>query len=410
LWGAACVAAGPKNGPSGRFTNRIGMEFILVKPGTLTVRDRQKGGTRVVAIETPYYLGTHEVTQEQWTRLMGNNPSRFVGDDHPVERVSWRECVAFCRTLSAFDGRTYRLPTALEWEYACRAGSKGDFCFGGDEKKLGEYAWYAANSGEGVDDKGHAIDGHTQPVGRKKPNAWGYFDMRGNVMEWCQDEMTPPENAIAHRNALHDTRGTPLPDSWRVVGGGCYAFAAFMSWCDGRWQPYPDLDCAPTIGFRVVLEPPEEPGQATSSLRAKYEALSWGERRKLVKELTADQLDRLIRETVAAFAKGRTPADLRENWDQLAMLTGDWFEQWGEKLLAGNRRLTRARILGLLRDGEQSFAWRVAFHGYLRVALRNAESRDVHEIGLTQDEAAKLREEIPKLRIAILGEKPQATR
>jgi formylglycine-generating enzyme required for sulfatase activity len=78
--------------------------------------------------------------------------------------------------------------------------------------------------------------------------------MHGNVMEWVQDEGTPPQQAIAHRKALHDERGTPIPDSWRLMGGGCYAFPASMAWCSGQWQPYPDIDRSFILGFRIARE------------------------------------------------------------------------------------------------------------------------------------------------------------
>ena len=108
---------------------------------------------------------------------MENNPSRFKGDELPVEIVSWNDVQKFINRLNQREGTDkYRLPTEAEWEYTCRAGSTTAFCYGSNASSLGEYAWYNKNSGR-----------ITHPVGQKKPNAWGLYDMHGNVLEWCQD-------------------------------------------------------------------------------------------------------------------------------------------------------------------------------------------------------------------------------
>ena len=132
-----------------------------------------------VRITKPFYLGKYLVTQEQWEAVMGSNPSEFKGPKNPVEMVSWEDCQQFLGKLNAKSSSgasKFQLPSEAQWEYACRAGSKTKYCFGDDESKLGEYAWYDANSGN-----------TTHPVGGKKPNAWGLYDMHGNVCEWCQD-------------------------------------------------------------------------------------------------------------------------------------------------------------------------------------------------------------------------------
>jgi len=218
-----------------KFTNSIGMKFVLIQAGEFTIgspeneKDRQsnEGPYHKVKITKPFYMQTTEVTQAQWKAVMGNNPSYFKGDDLPVEQVSWDDAQEFIKKLSAKEGVKYHLPTEAEWEYACRAGSTTRFCFGDDESKLGEYAWYNENS-----------DNKTRPVGQKKPNARGLYDMHGNVWEWCQDWYD--ENYYKNSPA-EDPQG-PASGAIRVVRGGRWfgeagdCRTAFRSWVETSFR------------------------------------------------------------------------------------------------------------------------------------------------------------------------------
>jgi formylglycine-generating enzyme required for sulfatase activity len=221
------------------------MEFVLIPAGEFLMGSEDGGSdekpVRRVQISKPFYLGKYPVIQEQWRTVMGNNPSHFKGDlNRPVENVSWQEVQDFLGKLTEKEtGKTYRLPTEAEWEYACRAGSTGAYCFGDDETQLREYAWY-----------GEGSSGTTHPVGQLKPNNWGLYDMHGNVWEWVQDWYA--EDYYKQRpNPDTDPQG-PEKGEERVLRGGCYWFTlrdarcAFRNWFD----PFSRYVF---VGFRIVV-------------------------------------------------------------------------------------------------------------------------------------------------------------
>jgi len=189
-------------------------------------------------------IGVTEVTQKQWSKVMGYNPSHFKGDQLPVNNISYTEAVAFCAKLSDMEAeitlhRTYRLPTEAEWEYACRAGNTFPFSFSllNEITNLDKHGWYRENADEQL-----------HVVGTKKPNPWGLFDMYGNVSEWCQDiydaeyyANPPPEN---------DPTG-PTTGSRRVLRGGNFMSPASSCRSSYRGQASPDL-VSQLNGLRVV--------------------------------------------------------------------------------------------------------------------------------------------------------------
>ena len=158
-------------------------KFIMGSPVFEPLR-RVDETQRTVTITKPFYLGQTEVTQAQWKAVMNTNPALHQGDlQLPIENVNWEQANAYCQMLTkAFAARKYkfRLPTEAEWEYACRAGTTTMFGFGNDLTRLTEYAWVGRNSRN-----------ETHPVGQLTPNAWGLYDMHGNIAEMCQDWLAP---------------------------------------------------------------------------------------------------------------------------------------------------------------------------------------------------------------------------
>lgn len=223
----------------------VGIQFAPLNPGSFEMGAYwwETGSTdnerpvHDVSIQYAFQISVTEITQDQWTSIMGWNPSRFLSPDGPVENVSWNDCRDFVDSLNFMDSDwTYRLPSEAEWEYACRAGTSTRFYWGNEVDE--DYCWYAGNSG-----------GSTHGVGTREPNRWNLMDLSGNVLEWCEDEWHP------------DYQGAPDDGSvWgegesndRVIRGGCWNYgedfcrSAFRFSFDRSWA-------SDYIGFRIVRE------------------------------------------------------------------------------------------------------------------------------------------------------------
>ena len=203
-------------------------QMVQIPGGKFTMGDKNEvDAPPHEIVVAPFLTDRHLVTQEQFQKVMGTNPSRWKGEKNPVEQLRWSDAVKFCnkrseleglqpcydlKTLQCnFDANGYRLPTEAEWEYACRAGTTTAYFFGDNPAKLGDYAWFEKNSG-----------GHPRPVGQKQRNPWGLYDVIGNVWEWCNDfyqvdyyKQSPRENP----------RG-PKEGQNKVLRGGAWRFSA----------------------------------------------------------------------------------------------------------------------------------------------------------------------------------------
>jgi formylglycine-generating enzyme required for sulfatase activity len=214
----------------------VKLEMVYVPGGKFTMgssdkRDDEKPPHPVTVPN--FYMGKFQITQAQWQAVMGKNPSHFKGDDLPVENVSWDAAQEFCQKLSQLTQKAYRLPTEAEWEYACRAGTTGDYA-----GKLDEMGWYAENSGK-----------KTHPVGKKQANAFGLYDMHGNVWEWCEDVWhdnydSAPDDGSAWVKGGDQKR--------RVMRGGSWFGNANYCRSASRFNDQPAIYYI-NIGVRVVV-------------------------------------------------------------------------------------------------------------------------------------------------------------
>ena len=227
----------------------LSMEMLWVKPGTFEMgsplgeaKRRDSETPHTVTLSRGFYLGKHEVTQSQWEKVMGSNPSRYKGGNRPVESVSWTEVTSFCNKLTASEraagrlpaGMSYQLPTEAQWEYACRADTKTAFSFG--DSLTSEQANISGGPGETVD------------VGKYPGNFWGFHDMHGNVFEWCADWY-----GAYPTGAVSDPVG-PADGSYRVERGGSWYSAAYLARSAYRYGNEP-ANSLNSLGFRLSLRP-----------------------------------------------------------------------------------------------------------------------------------------------------------
>jgi formylglycine-generating enzyme required for sulfatase activity len=243
----------PPKPPKTEFTNGIGMRLKRINAGQFVMgavpedlnASEYELPRRSITIKKPFYIGVTEVTQQQYMRIKGENPSEFTGQSFPVHNVSWSDAVSFCEMLTnepseIAANRSYRLPTEAEWEYACRAGSETIFCFGNDFNELERYAHYNPLPGR-LNIRG------VKQVATKEPNAWGLFDMHGNVFEWCSDYYGQynPEDIV-------DPQG-PQSGKSRVFRGG--QASAEPGYCKSSFRiPGQEHHKSSYLGFRIVMD------------------------------------------------------------------------------------------------------------------------------------------------------------
>lgn len=230
----------------GRFGNSdVGIEFKWCPAGTFQMGDPSSSLPFQVTLTKGFWMGVYPVTQAQWFCVMGNNPSYFEGLDNPVEQVSWFDCKDFCREAYCFDvGKGYRmrLPTEAEWEYACRAGTTSAYYSNNEEN-----GWYISRD-KSLWGTGYQLpDIGTHPVGQKQPNAWGLYDMLGNVCEWCEDWFI--HDGKTSVTDPHGDSKSPL----RAIRGGSWASYA-KTCCPGYKNGYAPTRFFNNVGFRVVLD------------------------------------------------------------------------------------------------------------------------------------------------------------
>ncbi len=238
------------------YTNSLGMSFALIPPGEFVMgspeneRGHQTNETQHRVILTDhFFLGIHEVTQTQYVQIMGENPSTFVGPQLPAGDMTWNDAIEFCRRLNEIEekaGKKYRLPTEAEWEYSCRAGTVSEHHGDSNGLQLTDIAWFRVNSN---------LKNH--PVGQKAPNAWGLFDMHGNVWEWSLDGYQSYTSSTEDTNPIG-----PMDQRFpRVIRGGGAGgnFASPYEECRSAHRHVRQTnDPGTNLGFRVVMEIPKK--------------------------------------------------------------------------------------------------------------------------------------------------------
>lgn len=250
---SASALRSAQGGPSVTYaTNALGMDFAPIPAGTFQMGcsvgtkpnecSSDERPQHTVQITKPFEMGKTEVTGKQWTALMGSDPGQYPGDNLPVEQVSFEDVQAYIKKLNAKnDGYVYRLPTEAEWEYAARAGAADQFAGAIVLNPLVRFAkaddWAVYNVDE------------TSPVATKKPNAWGLYDTRGNVAEWCQDWYDP---MYYQMSPMADPKGPATGDA-RVVRGGSFHSYPWLTRVSIRTD-FPEGYSLYDLGFRLVRD------------------------------------------------------------------------------------------------------------------------------------------------------------
>jgi len=256
-------------GPMPTITTKGGIEMVQIPAGTFQMGSRHgkedEAPVHTVKVDA-FLVDKYEVTQAEYERLGLSNRSHFRGPTLPMEQVTWVQAAIYCNKRSKdeglqpcydeetaacdFDADGYRLPTEAEWEYACRAGTDGDYSFGSEARKLGEHAWFSDNAGK-----------KTKPVGQKKPNPWGLYDMHGNVAEWCNDTY---DKSYYASGPSSNPRG-PADGKQYVLRGGSWKSTAEALRSSYRLAENPGFSDAclarDAIGFRCVRKAPNQSNQ-----------------------------------------------------------------------------------------------------------------------------------------------------
>ncbi len=214
----------------------VNFDMVYIDGGTFQMGSNNGGDESPVHSVTvsSFYMGKYEVTNREYSMYDSGHQGNWSDRSYPIERVSWDDAVGYCRWLSGRTGKTYRLPTEAEWEYACRAGSSTAYYWG--DSMNDSYCWYGNNSG-----------GQVHPVGQKSPNAWGLFDMSGNVWEWCSDCYS---NSYYSQSPLSNPAG-PGSGSYRVIRGGCWDSGPDYCRSARRFGNTPD-NRNNNLGFRLL--------------------------------------------------------------------------------------------------------------------------------------------------------------
>lgn len=218
--------------------NALSLELVEIPAGSFKM-----GSNHEIHLKG-FLMGKYPVTQKQYYQVMGKNPSYFKGDNLPVEQVTWHEAVKFCREVSAKTGQKVMLPTETQWQYAASATKTTPYFFGDSDSQLSEYAWYVENTGS-----------KTHPVGEKKPNAWGLYDLLGNVWEWCQDDWTDdfhnlPKDGGPFQEDSHTNQTNPNLTK-QIRGGSWYNTSSYCQ-SSSRYR-YAPASRHYVIGFRVIV-------------------------------------------------------------------------------------------------------------------------------------------------------------